>query len=184
MLSILSQPSADNLPEISEITEIETEAEKPEFEIVLGRLQVASLLFVGTVVLVIFSAAAYLAGRASVPPTQPKQVVETPPAPKIPMLEATLTKAPPAPKKTEGPVFGEPIKGAIYLQMGAVDEGIAALLVEGLRYRGFHAFAAPGPNDKIFRVLIGPFPDAESFNIAREAIHAIGVFTFVRKYEP
>ena len=187
MLSILTRdaPTRD-LEALNDAIqgEFTAPAEKQEFEIVLGRLQVASVLFVITVVLVIFSAASYLAGKASAP-----RVVETAPQPVVqtqtpaPVLEATITKQPEPPKR-EPPVFNEPVNGAIYLQMGAVDEGIAMLLVEGLRKRGFQSFAATGPNDKIFRVLIGPLPSQDAYNEARDAISKIGVITFVRKYQP
>jgi cell division septation protein DedD len=187
MLSILTQdaPTRD-LEALNDAIQAEVlvAPEKQEFEIVLGRLQVASVLFVGIVILVVFSAGSYLAGKASAP----RAVVaaqETPvpvPTP-APIIQATIVRPPETPKK-EAPVFNDPVIGATYLQMGAVDEGIAMLLVEGLRKRGFQSFAATGPNDKIFRVLIGPLPNADAYNEARDAISKIGVITFVRKYQP
>ena len=38
------------------------------------------------------------------------------------------------------------------------ERGMAMILAEGLRGHGFDSFVAPGPNEKIFRVLIGPLP--------------------------
>jgi hypothetical protein len=187
MLSILTpEAPARDLDVLNELEQVEPGGPPAaEFEIVLGRLQVASVLFVGTVILVIVSAVSYLAGKTSGPRTAvaPQAAAQ----PQIPVLEATITKAPPpkpATARPEAPVFSDPVTGAVYLQMGAVDEGIAMLLVEGLRKRGFQAFAAPGPSEKIFRVLIGPLPDAEAFSVAREAVNQIGVITFVRKYQP
>ena len=189
MLSILTRDaSTQDLEALSGAIQAEVAAppEKQEFEIVLGRLQVASVLFVGIVILVVFSAASYLAGKASAPNTV---VAATAPAPAVqaptPVLEATIAvPSKKAETKAEPPVFNEPVTGATYLQMGAVDEGIAMLLVEGLRKRGFQSFAAPGPNDKIFRVLIGPLSNAEAYSDTRDAISKIGVITFVRKYQP
>ena len=57
--------------------------------------------------------------------------------------------------------------------MGAVEKGMATILTEGLRSHGFDAFVAPGPSDKIFRVLIGPLPDPEAFRKAKAAVDAI-----------
>jgi cell division septation protein DedD len=60
---------------------------------------------------------------------------------------------------------------------------MATILAEGLRSHGFDAFVAPGPSEKIFRVLIGPLPDPESFRQAKAAVDAIELSTFARKYE-
>jgi len=146
---------------------------------------VASVLFVATVVLVVISAVAYLAGKAS----SPKNVEIAAAAQPVPMLQATITKAPaptvdPKPASVpEPPIFAEPVNGAVYLQMGAVEKGIALIFTEGLRKRGFPAFAAPGPNEKIFRVLIGPIPGPEAYRRTKEAVDEIGLSTFARKYQ-
>jgi hypothetical protein len=192
MLSILTEePRPRDLAEVPETAPAEpvtVSLEKSEFEIVLGRLQVASVLFLFTVILVIFSAGSYLAGRAVSARNTDRSAPATTPAPApAPILEATITKAPsPAavPAKPEPPVFSDPRKGSVYLQVGAVDEGIAALLVAGLRHRGFQSFAAPGPTEKTFRVLVGPLATPDAFADTRDAISRIGLITFVRKYEP
>ena len=48
--------------------------------------------------------------------------------------------------------------------------------------RGLPAFVAPGPNEKIFRVLIGPLPDPAAYLKAKEKVDEIGLSTFARKY--
>jgi hypothetical protein len=156
-----------------------------EFEIVLGRRQVASVLFVATVIIVAFSAFSYLAGEivskkaapAIIPPApvaaaQPVAVAD-------PLLQADLVEAPPKP---EAPLFADPKIGAVYLQMGAVEKGIGLIFAEGLRKHGFDAFVAPGPNDHIFRVLIGPIPDPRSYERTKEAVDKLGIGTFGKKY--
>lgn len=148
--------------------------ESGEFEIVLGRSQVASLLFVATVVIAVFSAVSYLAGKSTPPPK-----VDTA-APAIPVPPAVIA---PTVASIEPPLFAEPVAGAIYLQMSAVEDGIALIFCEGLRKRGFRAFAAPGPSPKIFRVLIGPLPDAESYQRVKGALDQIGLSSFARKYQ-
>jgi cell division septation protein DedD len=66
--------------------------------------------------------------------------------------------------------------------MGAVDKGVAVIFAEGLRKKGFTAFVAPGPNEKIFRVLIGPLPDPASYAKAKDGVDKIGLSTFARKF--
>jgi cell division septation protein DedD len=151
-------------------------------EFVLGPRQAGSLLFVAIVILAAFSAGSYLAGKAS----SPRAIAPAPP----PAIEATITQAPPpveAPPKAapapEPPIFAEPTKGSIYLQIGAVEKGIAVILTEGLRKHGFEAFVAPGPNEKVFRVLIGPLADPEEFAHAKSEVDQIGLSNFTRKYQ-
>src|SRR5262249_39811298 len=90
--------------------------------------------------------------------------------------------AQPEQTKAEEPLFGDPKNGALYLQLGAVEKGVAIIMTEGLRKRDFPAFVAPGPNDHIFRVLIGPL-DADGFKRSKDSVDAIGLSAFARKYQ-
>jgi hypothetical protein len=179
---------------IEEIPRPEVSPPEPtgdEFEIVLGAMQVAGILFVAVVLVVVFSAVSYLAGRALAPKTIVSVQAAVAPAP-APVAEATIVKPdfplpePVAekPAAPEAPVFANPAANAMYLQMGAVEKGVAVIMVDGLRKRGFLAFAAPGPTDAIFRVLIGPLGDADDFRKTKEKIDQIGLNSFVRKYQP
>ena len=85
--------------------------------------------------------------------------------------------------KSAPPLFAEPEMGKVYLQIGAVERGMAILLTEGLRTHGFDSFVAPGPNGKIFRVLIGPLPDPEAFRQALFSVGALDLAIFARKYQ-
>jgi len=141
----------------------ETMPPDEDFEIVLGKRQLASVLFLATVILAVFSALSYIAGEA----LSPRKVVrvEAPPAPAppppvpAPVLQATILPppkaaaiAPPLPKPAiADPMFADPHDGEIYLQMGVVDKGIAVIIAEGLRQHQLRAFVAPGPNDGLFR---------------------------------
>ena len=60
---------------------------------------------------------------------------------------------------------------------------IHRILAEGLRSHGFEAFVASGPSEKVFRVLIGPLPNPESFRQAKAAVDAIDLTAFARRYE-
>ena len=168
-----------------------------EFEIVLGRTQIASWLFVTVIGIAVCSSLAYLAGEAiaarktsvnlrpSVVPASPHAA-----APAALPLAATLVsaKTDASPfitnsRKSSAPLFGEPQVGQVYLQIGAVERGMAMLLAEGLRSHGFDSFVAPGPNDKIFRVLIGPLPDPAAFQTAMITMNALDLASFARKYQ-
>jgi cell division septation protein DedD len=178
MLSILStEPAAADVAAGPPIHFEEAQTAEPaEFEIVLGRRQLASVLFLATVVIAVFSSLAYLAGKSIAPAPQRIEVIRTEPARAVEAL-------PVATVKPEPPLFAEPRQGALYLQMGAVEKGIAIVFTEGLRKRGFEAFAASGPNDHIFRVLIGPLPDEAAYKVAREATDKIGLSTFARRVQ-
>jgi cell division septation protein DedD len=153
-----------------------------EFEIVLGKRQIAGVMFIASVLLAIFSAISYIAGEAMSPRKaaaierpEPPPAVTPPPAPVL--VEAPKAAAPPA------PLFADPKNGELYLQMGAVDKGMATIFVEGLRAHGFEAFVAPGPSGKIFRVLIGPLADQDAYRRTKDAIDELGLNAFARKYE-
>lgn len=150
-----------------------------DYEIVLGRRQIASVLFVAIVALVTFSALAYLTGKAA----NPKQIAAIPAATAAPPpAPIAVEPAPVKPAAAEPPLFADPAPNATYLQMGAVERGVAVIFAEGLRKRGLPSFVAPGPDDKIFRVLIGPLPDAQAYRSAKDKVDAIGLATFGKKY--
>lgn len=178
-----------------------------EFEIVLGKRQVAGVLFLATVFVVVFAGLAYVAGEAMAPARTvtvetPAPVVDAAPAPvtaspqvtappqsTTPLPVATLVATPPPietpskPAVPPLPVFANPKDGVLYLQLGAVEKGIAVIFVDGLRAHGFEAFAAPGPTEKIFRVLVGPLADHEAYQRAKKAVDDLGLNTFARKYQ-
>jgi cell division septation protein DedD len=162
-----------------QINTMEPAAEAPEFEFVLGRRQVASLLFLFTVILTLCAAASYVAGKSMAPkesaPVPTAVTAREPEPPPIIMYQE------PAPAK-EPPLLAEPKNGSVYIQMGAVEKGVAVIFAEGLRKRGLPSFVAPGPSEKIFRVLIGPLPDPASYMKAKDAVDQIGLATFARKF--
>ena len=158
-------------------------AEPPvEFEFVLGGRQIASLLFVSTVILMICVAIAYLAGKsigAKAPVAEPITAAAAKPVTREPEPPPIILNQEPAP---EPPVFADAKNGSVYIQMGAVEKGVAVIFAEGLRKHGLTSFVAPGPNEKIFRVLIGPLPDPASYVKAKETVDKIGLSTFARRF--
>ncbi len=158
-----------------------------EYELVLGRTQVASWLFVCVIAVAVCGSLAYLAGEtvATKRAQRTAEVATAPVASPIPAAlpqASLLAKAEPVTRSTR-PLVGEPEIGKVYLQVGAVERGMAVILAEGMRVHGFEAFVAPGPNDKIFRVLIGPLPDPDAFREAMLKVDALDLATFARKYQ-
>ena len=168
------------------------EATEEDFELVVGRRQMAGLTFLALVVVAVCSGGSYLVGKAisarAEPAEQEIKVEQPPAAPLVPapasMIEATIDPAPAAVKPaTEAPVFANPNPQAIYIQVGAVEKGVAVILAEGLRKHALDSFVAPGPTGKTFRVLIGPFADAEAYQKARNVVSEIGLDNFARRYQ-
>jgi hypothetical protein len=196
MTSILNLESSAHAEEPT----IETPAVINDYEIVLGRSQIASWLFVGVIAIAVCSSLAYLGGEAiggrkTARAAALKPAISVPAAPTV-AVPALLPEAAilPVPKvdspsavksgqKAAVPLFGEPEAGKVYLQIGAVERGMAMLLSEGLRSHGFESFVAPGPHENIFRVLIGPLPDPQAFRQAMVAIDALDLTIYARKYQ-
>jgi cell division septation protein DedD len=183
MTSILLRDAAEEAPAAEAAIE-----EGGEFEIVLGKRQIAGVLFLASVFLALFSAVSYVAGEAigprrTVVVERPAPVAKPAPAP-APVMSAPEPKPvqPPASVQAAS-LFADPDKGALYLQMGAVEKGIAVIMAEGLRTHGFEAFVAPGPSKKIFRVLIGPLGDEESYKRTKDAVDDLELNAFARRYE-
>jgi hypothetical protein len=180
MVSVLDlQHRAEPAEETAPAAATEPAAAPQEFEFVLGRRQVASLLFVFSIILMICVAASYVAGKAMSPRTvaaaaAPEAIVVREPEPPPIVLNQE-----PVP---EAPVFADPKAGSVYIQMGAVEKGVAVIFAEGLRKHGLPAFVGPGPSEKIFRVLIGPLADPPAYMKAKDVVDQIGLSTFARRF--
>ena len=73
------------------------------------------------------------------------------------------------------------IPGNTYLQIAAVDRGMAEILVEVLRRKGFQVELAAGPTEDIFRVIVGPAKDADTLARMKADLQAAGFNSFSRK---
>ena len=169
-----------------------------EFEIVMGRGQVASTMLVVLVLLVVFSAGAYVIGKSASPKAAASPAVAAAPVAPVQTAAVAPAKATSAPKPAEAsapasstplsadlsaPLYGEQVPGKVYLQVGAVEKGLAGIWAEGLRTHGLKAFVAPGPSDKMWRVVIGPLPNPDSFQQAKAMLDQLGINTFGRKQQ-
>ena len=156
----------------------------------MGRRQIAGVSLVVMVLLAVFSGISYLIGKTAESKTvAPDPAAEVPHNPPVqtadPRPQAVQPAQIPAAEASASgtPLFANPIPGAVYIQVGAVEKGVAEIWAEGLRTHGLAAFVAPGLSDRIFRVLVGPLPSPEAYQYAKDALDRIGLETFGRKYQ-
>ena len=164
----------------------------PESEFVMGPRQMASLAFVGILILAIMSAVAYFAGRKNTSTPQVterviERVVQAPaPTPAIiPEVKPVLAAVPkplPVPDNQPNAEVTAPILNRTYLQAGSVEVGLAELLVEGLRKRGIPAIVGIGITSKVARILVGPFNSPAEQQAAQKAIEAMGFHPYPRSF--
>lgn len=115
-------------------------------------------------------------------PSQTTSAASEPPAPAQTAAPAKAEAAPPKPIEIPPVTVAQPQAGQTYLQVVAAAKPEAEVLAEILAKRGFRAFVAPGPNDKVFRVLVGPAKDAADVVKLKTDLEAAGVKPFVKKY--
>ena len=113
------------------------------------------------------------------PETKPVAPPETP----EPRREAA---ARPAPRGKVGGTSGgavtvNPGPGNMYLQVAAVGQPQAGVVVDTLKQKGFPAVLGQGPNATIFRVMVGPFADAGALGRAKADLESAGFHPLVRK---
>jgi cell division protein FtsN len=182
--------------------------EEGEFELVLGNKQLLSVLFIVVVLLGVFFAMGYIVGRNSAPvetsrraepyvrtdaqsamperrpPPQPKPVLDQDAASQSQAGAPAATPAPERAKSVEvAPVStAQPEAGQTFLQVSAVAKAEAEILSELLVKKGFRATVASGPNDKLFRVLVGPAKDTAELSKMKNDLEDAGFKSIVRKY--
>ncbi len=122
-------------------------------------------------------------------PKVPKEVEKKKEEPK----KEAKKETPPEPKASE-PIKPKPVapvaSGSVstpgagtYVQVVAVDLEGANSWVGTLRGKSFNAMVAPGPNEKLYRVLIGPINDKEALAQTKIDLEKLGVKgAFVKKY--
>ncbi|MBC7925317.1 MAG: SPOR domain-containing protein, partial [Bryobacteraceae bacterium] len=72
--------------------------------------------------------------------------------------------------------------GQTWLQVSAVGRPEAELLVDVLVKKGFRAIIAPGPSEKLFRVLVGPARDDAEVVRTRTELEQSGFRPIPRRY--
>jgi len=148
----------------------EKEVHSPGFQVVIGPRQLAAVLFMSLIIVGLLTSIAYMAGRMTTPvhadsdsnpaaPKGPQQTIVVDPA-KNPCGDGAMNR-PSAPKP---PVVAaanpEPPTPQRYLQVVATDRPGADSTAAFLATRGLPSRVIPGPNEVIFRVLVGPLSDS------------------------
>jgi cell division protein FtsN len=105
---------------------------------------------------------------------------------KQPAHEISVRPASPPAKKAEPAAAGSlvavtPGPGNMFLQVAAVAQPQAGVVVDTLRQKGFPVKLAPGPNATLFRVMVGPFADAATLGKAKADLESAGFHPLVRK---
>ena len=118
------------------------------------------------------------------------------PAP-LPVAQTAAPTPAPTPRPTPAPTpppaaatktttltpTGEPGPGQTFLQVVASTRPDCEIIVDVLKRKGFQAIIAPGPSEKLYRVLVGPLPDAATLSKTRSDLEAAGFQKpYMRKY--
>jgi cell division protein FtsN len=76
-----------------------------------------------------------------------------------------------------------PQPGTTFIQVRAMSKDEAEVLATVLARKGMHTVVAPGPNERIFRVLVGPAKDAADLGRMKGDLEQAGFKdAFVKKY--
>jgi cell division septation protein DedD len=101
------------------------------------------------------------APTAAAAPTETASQIPETASQQGPATEPTAAAAP-AKASSRAAASSQPESGKTYLQLSAIDHDKAEIMVELLRKKNFPAMAAEIPEKPgVFRVLVGPVPDAK-----------------------
>ena len=113
-------------------------------------------------------------------------------APVVPAIHPVAAALPIVPKETPAkpaatrstPDFSviDPRSGERYVQVVAVSPHMVLKYVDDLRKLDLEAVVAPGPTPDLLRILVGPFPDRDAANKAKQLLEASGRHPFIRVY--
>ncbi|MBI4873794.1 MAG: SPOR domain-containing protein [Acidobacteria bacterium] len=117
-------------------------------------------------------------GAAALPEKAAEKPEKPAPAPPPPVVAAV--KPPPAAPAPAGLI--EPATGQTYLQVAAVRRPDAGTLVSELKKKDFAASVAAGPNETLFRVLVGPLADSADVNKNRARLKELGFDPIVKRF--
>lgn len=124
---------------------------------------------------------------AAKPPAEKPAPAAPAPAPVAaaakPPAETPKPAAAPPPKPAAAPAgVVQPEAGQAYLQVAAVRRPDAETLVNELRKKEFSAVVGPGPNETLFRVLVGPIREPAEIAKQRGRLKELGFDPIVKRY--
>ena len=163
-----------------------------DFELVLGKRQIASLLFLGIILLGVFSTVAYVVGRRMERATLsagttasilvPKDPIRAQIIPAEAIVIAGQVKADTV-TTTSGGAGQQAGSRQLYLQIAATDHSHAVEMASAVKKKGYPALVATGPTPDTFRVLVGPFTDSGSLTKTKTELEAAGYISFIRQWD-
>lgn len=171
--------------------------ENGEFEILLGNKQLLSIFFIVVILLGVFFTMGYVLGRNSAADeaagTAAMTVAPRPAGESRPAKESSAfsgsgvaqpqaSEPPASTAETELAAVIEPSPGQTFLQVVAVQRTDAEVIAGVLKRKGFPSLIAPSPSPPLFRVLVGPLPDADALTRTRRELEDAGFKPIVRKY--
>lgn len=80
------------------------------------------------------------------------------------------------------PTAVEKLKGNTYLQVAAIDRGMAEVTHEQLKLKGLPVLIGDSPSEGIFRVLVGPIRNPADIPVHQAALNEAGFQPFIKKY--
>jgi cell division septation protein DedD len=114
-------------------------------------------------------------------PEKPAPLAEKPKASKEAKAKPSPAREPASPPERASVASQPP--GGQYWQVVATARPDAEIIAEALAKKGFHAVLSPAPKDGVFRVLVGPLPDAPTQALTRTNLEAAGFKNpIMRKY--
>jgi hypothetical protein len=75
-----------------------------------------------------------------------------------------------------------PRAGEKYLQIAAYGPRSLDDYLKTLEKQGMHPLVGPGPAENIYRILVGPLPNAEALEQTRHLIQSLGIEPILRSY--
>ena len=168
-----------------------TNLQTREFTMVLGVRQITLGLFMAVILLGSFSAMAYVVGRAVIPSESAE--VEAPDVERVLVVDPAGQEeetAAPSPAAKPGSsefsaesYFREPSPGQLFLQVAAADRGVAEVFAEYLTRKSFPCQIAPGPDERNYRILVGPIQGRQQLGTLRAGLETSGFNPFPRRYK-
>jgi len=164
-----------------------SEAKEADFHFVMGARQTVVSLFLAVTLTGLFSTLAYIAGR-TMTTANPQGTVRAALSEAVPSSVAAEEIVPEAPPPsvpepaTPASYFQQPELGQTFLQVAATDPGVAAVFAERLASLDFSCLIADGPDERSYRVLVGPLQDNREIVTTRAALEIAGFQPFVRRY--
>lgn len=170
----------------------------------LGAREIAVAFFMVAVLIGTFSGVTYVVGRTMIP-------VEKVEASESPSEQVLVIQAPQKETESSDPTAAsggsdrsvaraadvktpanrttartaaapEPKPGKLYFQVVAADLGVAKVFVEYLSERNFSSLITEGPDERNYRVLVGPIQTDKQVEELRAGLEAAGFKPFLRRY--